>query len=201
MVNASAQVFQTRGQSSGRDKESGGWPKPSPPCSPQPHHVHWLLSWQTREGAAGRQVGSGGVGTPTAPSSGTVYTHAHAHTRPTRACTTSPTWPLGKGLVSASPIQLGRNPSSGGCGDLWLSQESPKARPSCTPPAVSRGSLDGPHNALLSALLPVNRTLWVVGKKALQERAQAHEDGSEGSGDVFVFRSQGLGLPRHGGRV
>lgn len=96
-------------------------------CSPQPHHVHWLFSWQTREGAAGRQVGSGGVGTPTAPSSGTVYTHAHAHTRPTRACTTSPTWPLGQGLVSASPIQLGRNPSSGGCGDLWLSQESPKA--------------------------------------------------------------------------
>lgn len=34
---------------------------------------------------------------------------------------------------------------------------------------MGRGSLDGSHNALLLALLPVNRTLGVVGKKALPE--------------------------------
>lgn len=112
------------------------------------------------------------MGAPAAPSSGWAHTHAHAHTPhvsmhglPTSASGERP----GLHLPTAPPAQRRRNPSSGGYGGLWLSQDSPRARPSTPRAAESKGSLARSHSAPLLAPLPVDVTLWVRGKKAQVE--------------------------------
>lgn len=97
-----------------------------------------VVPWQAGEGSRqGGWVGWGGVCAPAVPSSRRVHTHAHAHTCPA-SMHTFPTRPLGKGRGAASPPlpqpSRGKNPSNGGCGGLWLNQDSPRAP---GPPAPS----------------------------------------------------------------
>lgn len=91
------------------------------------------------------------------------------------------------------PNPTGRNPSSEGCGGLRLNQESPEPLTLLHfPPTVNRESLARCHNAPLPVIRTRDRKEGSPG--------EASEEGSEGSGGVFGFRSQGPGLPRHGGR-
>lgn len=162
--------------------------------APQPHRALWLFSWQTGEGGqAGR---SGRVGwAPQQPLPPQRHTLMHMHTpHPPADMHDLPNVAAGArpGLHLPNPRAKRKEPLKWG---MWRPLAKPG--PSCTHPAVSRGPLARSHKALLLAPLPVNRTLRVGGKEA-QARAQAS---GQQRGDVFGSRSQGLGLPRHGGGV
>lgn len=127
---------------------------------PGPHRGHWLSSCQAGEGGRGQ---ASRVGTPAAPSSGAACAHAHAHTRPTRACTPSPLSSPAEAWSpppTASPqpdrertphVRAVEAPGQAGL-------RAPDA-PAPPPPAVSMGSLARCHSVPLLAPLPIKKTL------------------------------------------
>lgn len=129
-----------------------------------------------------QQAGQAGWAAPSTPSSGMVHTHAHAHTRPTLACTTSPC--LREKAGSPSP-QLLPKPSREGT-PMGGSVQPPSPWPSWPLPWAAKS-----HDTPLLAPLPAIRTLG--------EGAQAREEGRLRGQRRVGVRFQGPELPRRDG--